>query len=100
MKKNLEIFVWTHEDMSSIDRKVIEHQLNVDLTKKPIQQKQRVFAPKRNKVVVEEMEKLLTAGFMCEVFYPEWLANVVMIKKSNGKWRMCANFMDLNHTCP
>ena len=33
---------------------------------------------------MEEVEKLLTAGFIREVFYPEWLANVVMVKKSNG----------------
>ena len=36
MKKNLDIFAWTHEDMLGIDSKVIEHWLNVDPTKKPI----------------------------------------------------------------
>lgn len=70
LKKNLDIFSWIHEDMPSIDNKVIEHRLNDDLTKKPIQQKRRVFAPERNKVVIEEVEKLLTAGFIQEVFYP------------------------------
>ena len=80
LKKNLDIFTWNHEDMPSIDGKVIEHQLNVDPTKKPIQQKQRVFTPKRNKAVMEEVEKLLTAGFIWEVYYLEWLTNVVMVK--------------------
>ena len=37
LKKNLDIFPWTHEDMPSIDSKVIEHRLNVDPTKKPVQ---------------------------------------------------------------
>ena len=32
--------------------------------------------------------------------YPEWLANVVLVKKANGKWRMCVNFTDLNKACP
>jgi len=64
LKKNLDIFTWNHEDMPSIDGKVIEHLLNVDPTKKPIQQKQRVFASKRNKAVMEEVEKFLTAGFI------------------------------------
>ena len=32
--------------------------------------------------------------------YPNWLANVVMVKKANGKWRMCIDFMDLNKACP
>ena len=39
----------------------------------------------RNKAVTEEVEKLLEANFIREVFYPVWLANVVMVKKSNGK---------------
>ena len=35
-----------------------------------------------------------------EVFYPEWLANTVVVKKNNGKWRVCVNFTDLNKACP
>lgn len=49
-----------------------------------MQQKRRIFTPKRNKAVVEEIEKLLEAGFIREVFYPEWLANVVMVKKNKA----------------
>ena len=44
--------------------------------------------------------KLLEADFIREVFYPGWLANVVIVKKSNDKWRMCVNFTDLNKACP
>ena len=86
--------------MPGIDNKVIEHRLNVNPTRKQVQQKQRVFAHERNKAVVEEVEKLLTAGFIREVYYPEWLANVVMVKKSNVKWRICVDFTDLNRACP
>ena len=88
LKKNLDIFAWTHEDMLGIDNKVIEHRLIVDPTKKPIQQKRRVFALERNNVVKEEVEKLLIVVFIREFFYPEWLASIVMVKKSNGKWEM------------
>jgi len=49
---------------------------------------------------MEEVEKLLTARFIQDVYYPEWLTNVVMVKKSNGKWRMCVDFVDLNNACP
>ena len=89
LKKNLDVFAWNHEDMPRIDKQVIEHSLNVDLTKKPVQQKRRVFTPEWNKAVMEEVEKLLAVKFIQEFYYPEWLANVVMVKKSNGKWRMC-----------
>ena len=43
---------------------------------------------------------LLVANFIREVYYPDWLANVVLVKKANGKWRMCVDFMDLNKACP
>jgi hypothetical protein len=50
--------------------------------------------------IAEEVEKLLKARFIREVYYPDWLANVVLVKKSNGKWRMCIDFTDLNKACP
>jgi hypothetical protein len=43
-----------------------------------------------------EVQRLLDAGFIREIHYPCWLANVVMVKKRNGKWRMCTYFTDLN----
>ena len=49
---------------------------------------------------MDEVNKLLAANFIQEVHYPEWLANVVMVKKANGKWRMCVDFIDLNQACP
>ncbi|RDX93905.1 hypothetical protein CR513_23772, partial [Mucuna pruriens] len=41
-----------------------------------------------------------SAGFIREIQYPTWLANVVMVKKANGKWRMCTDYIDLNKACP
>jgi hypothetical protein len=38
------------------------------------------------------VQRLLDAGFIREVHYPSWLANVVMFKKKNGRWRMCTYF--------
>ena len=49
---------------------------------------------------MDEMNKLLAAKFIRVVYYPEWLANVVMVKKANGKWRMCVDFTDLNQAYP
>ena len=48
----------------------------------------------------EEVGKLLPARFIREVHYPEWFANVGMVKKSNGKWRICIDYTDLNKACP
>uniref|UniRef100_A0A2N9F6T8 Uncharacterized protein n=1 Tax=Fagus sylvatica TaxID=28930 RepID=A0A2N9F6T8_FAGSY len=100
LKNNLDVFAWTHDDMPGIDPATICHKLNVDPSIRPTKQKRRVFAPDRNQAISDEVEKLLTAGFIREVFYPDWLANVVMVKKANGKWRMCVDFTDLNKACP
>ncbi len=74
--------------------------MNVDQTLCPVKQKRRVFAPDMNTAIIEEVDKLLVAKLIREVFYLEWLANVVMVNKSNKKWRMCVDFTDLNKTCP
>ena len=58
-----------------------------------------VFTPKRDNAIKDEVQKLMAAKFIREVYYPDWLANVVMVKKANGKWRMCVDFTDLNKTC-
>ena len=46
------------------------------------------------------MDRLLAAGFIREAVYPDWVSNIVLVKKSNGKWRMCVDFTDLNKSCP
>jgi len=55
--------------MPRITVEVIHHHLNVDLEKKPIQQRQRVFAPERNRAIMDEVDKLLATGFIREVYY-------------------------------
>ena len=59
-----------------------------------------MFAPERDRTIVEEIHKLQEASFVREVYYLDWLANVVMIKKASGKWRMCVDFTDLKKACP
>ena len=34
------------------------------------------------------------------MYYPDWLANIVMVKKANRRWRICVDFTDLNKACP
>ena len=86
--------------MPSISPEVIQHKLNVNPKRKAVQQRWRAFAPERDQAVTKEVTKLLTAGFVREVSYLDWLANIVLVKKANGKWRMCVDFTDLNKACP
>jgi hypothetical protein len=85
LRKNVDVFAWSHDDMPGISNEVIAHKLNVNPSTSPVKQKRRVFASERNAAVMEEVNKLLKAGFIREVYYPEWLTNVVMVKKSTGK---------------
>ena len=100
LRKNIDMFAWSHENMPGIDPSVIIHRLNVYPSSKPMRQKKRVFAPERDNAIREEVHKLTLVKFIREVYYPDWLANVVMVKKANRKWRMCVDFIDLNKAYP
>ena len=100
LRENIDVFAWSNEDMLGIDPNVITHRLNVHPSSKPMRQKKRVFAPERDNATKEEVQKLTLAKFIREVYYPDWLANVVMVNKTNGKWRMCVDFTDLNKAYP
>ena len=97
---NRDVFTWSHENMPRIDPSVMAHRLNVSPSFPPIRQKKRVFALERDRAIAEEVRKLQEASFIREVYYPNWLANVVIVKKASRKWRMCVDFTDLNKACP
>ncbi|KAL5577628.1 hypothetical protein UlMin_019327 [Ulmus minor] len=86
--------------MPGIDPKVIVHRLNIDPSFRPVKQKRRTFNAERYMAINTEVDKLLKADFIREANYPEWIANVVLVKKANGNWRVCVDFTDLNKACP
>ena len=71
LRTNQDIFAWSHEDMPGIDPSVIVHRLSVNPDSSPVRQKKRVFAQERDKAAAEEVRKLLEAGFIREVYYPD-----------------------------
>ena len=85
--------------MPGVPRELAEHTLNVDPKYKPVKQFLRRFNEERRKAIGEEVAGLLAAGFIIEVFHPEWLANPVLVLKKNGTWRMCVDYTDLNKAC-
>jgi hypothetical protein len=56
----------------------------------------RRFDEEKRRAIGEEIHKLMDAGFIKEVFHPEWLAYPVLVKKKGGKWRMCVDYTGLN----
>ena len=71
--------------MPGIDGEVMEHRLAVDPKHRPMKEKIRGHASERQKAIAEEVDKLLKIGFIREVNYPNWVSNVVLVKKVNGK---------------
>jgi hypothetical protein len=96
---NANIFAWSPSDMPSIPREVGEHSLEILPHSRDVQQRLRRFDEEQRRAIRVELRKLLEAGFIKEVFHPTWLANPVLVKKKNGKWRMCVDYTSLNKAC-
>ena len=65
---------------------VASHKLYIIPVARPVRQKVRRFHLDRHQIIQTEVDNLLRAGFIREVKYPEWLANVVVVPKKEGKW--------------
>ncbi|GJY33846.1 reverse transcriptase domain-containing protein [Tanacetum coccineum] len=97
LKKNLNIFAWQPSDMTGVPRSIAEHRLNIWEGYSPVRQKKRGQALERTKAIQVEVQKLVAAGIMREVYYHDWLSNPVMVKKYDGS---CVDFTDLNKARP
>ena len=99
LRQNVDVFAWDAYEALGVDPNFICHHLNVS----PIVTLKKQLPQRPSKehadVVREEVIKLKKAGAIKEVFYPEWLANTVVVKKKSGKWRVCVVFTDLNKAC-
>ncbi|XP_024024716.1 uncharacterized protein LOC112092519 [Morus notabilis] len=100
LRRNLDVFAWNHSDMEGIDSEIICHSLNADPSYPPKRQKRRPMNPERYEALREEVDKLITNGFIRESHYPRWVSNPVLVTKPNGDWRTCIDFSDLNKACP
>ena len=96
----MDVFVWDAYEALGIDPNFICHHLNINPSITPKKQPPQRPSKEHANVVRNEVIKLKQAGAIKEVFYPEWLANTVVVKKKNGKWQVCVDFIDLNKACP
>jgi hypothetical protein len=97
---NAEVFAWSPSDMPGIPRDVAEHSLDIRAGARPVKQTLHRFDEEKRRAIGEEIHKLLAAGFIKEVFHPEWLANPILVRKKDGKWKMCVDYTSLNKACP
>ncbi|XP_057755703.1 uncharacterized protein LOC130974879 [Arachis stenosperma] len=85
--------------MHGIDPAFMSYQLAIDPAFKLVAQRCRKMSPDRAAEVKSQVQGLLDTGFIRELTYSTWLSNMVMVKKSNEKWRMCVDYIDLNIAC-
>ena len=97
--QNIDVFAWNPYEVPKVDPEFIIHKLNVDPSFPPKKQKPRRSAKEHVEAMRQEVERLKEAGAIKEIFFPEWLANTVVVRKKNSKWRVCVDFMDLNQAC-
>ncbi|GAA0186492.1 hypothetical protein LIER_33779 [Lithospermum erythrorhizon] len=85
--------------MLGVDPKISLHKFHLDPSYKLVKQKNRNFSEEKNLTIRGEVDELIKAGAIREFQFLEWISNVVMVKKSNEKWRMCTYFTNLNKAC-
>jgi hypothetical protein len=85
--------------MSGASWEVVEHTLKFKPGSKLIKQGLRRFNQEKCRAMGEELSKLLATGFVKEVQHPDWIANLVLVPKKNGRWWMRVDYTSPNKTC-
>ena len=89
LRRNVDVFTWDAYEALGLDPKFICHHLNVNPSVTPKRQPLRRPSNEYVEAIKSEVIKLKQAGAIKEVFYLQWLANTVVVKKKIGKWRVC-----------
>ena len=83
LKEFRDVFSWDYSEMSGLDPGLVMHTLNVDLRVKLVVQPTKVFHMEIKKQIVKEVKKSLVAEFIKPIQHPQWLSNIVLVKKKN-----------------
>ena len=78
-------FVWNYDEMRGLDRSLVEHCLLIKPEFHQFQQPPRRMSKEVELKVKEEIENILKAKFIRPISYVQWLANIVLVIKKNGK---------------
>ena len=85
LTQSIDVFAWSPYEVPGVDPRFIVHKL-----------KPRRSAKDHAEAARGEVERLKEARAIKEIYFPEWLVNTVVVRKKNGKWRVCVDFTDIN----
>ena len=88
LKEYRDYFTWEYHEMLGLSRSIVEHRLPTKEGYRPFRQHPRRCAPKWYKAVKDEIKRLYDAGFIRPCRYAEWISNIVLAEKKNGKIRV------------
>ena len=100
LKEFKEFFAWSYQDMLGLDTKIVVHRILVKPECPPVRQARQRMKSKIILKIKEKVEKQLKAGFLTTIAYSDWVANIVLVPKKDGKVRMCVDYRDLNRASP
>ena len=79
LRENTDVFAWDAYEAPGVDPSFICHHLNVNPSMTPKKQPSQRSSKEHANAVRDEVMKLKKVGAIKEVFYPEWLANTIMV---------------------
>ena len=96
MLEFIDVFAWSYTDLKGMPPEIVQHTILLFPDTKPIRQLQRRMNPRMQLIVKAELERLLQAGFIKPVEIIDWVSPMVLVKKKNGKIRVCIDYRALN----
>ena len=96
MLEFIDVFAWSYTDLKGMPPEIVQYTIPLFPDTKPIRQLQRRMNPRMQLIVKAELEQLLQAGFIKPVEITDWVSPMVLVKKKNGKIRVCIDYKALN----
>ena len=96
MKKYIDVFTWSYEDLKEYDTSIIQHTIPIKPREKPFRQKLRRINPKMLPVIEKDIKKLFDAKIIMTLRFSRWVSNLVLVRTKNGELRLCIDFRNLN----
>ncbi|GKF28907.1 hypothetical protein Tco_0095249 [Tanacetum coccineum] len=99
VRENIEVFMWTRSKRTIVPRFVMEHKLKIYPLAEPVVHKRRPIAPEGRLALKEKVFRWIGKGLIRKVLHPEWITNAILIKLTNGTWKVDMDYSGLNKAC-